>query len=423
MKKLLKGVIQDPTVAAYLAKTNPDMYALEEEQSPAFNEMDELKSSQADLEKAYGNQMFMEGAEKINSALSGTQYKPGSYNSLVDGAKSKSANVKQMAEANERTKKQALEDADRDPNSEVNKRFQERMKAINPQFADLTIADYKSSGGDLMKMMEARNQREADRAFQEKQFQSQQANSDRDYNLRKQQAEWSRSNDSVAREIQSKQMALQERIANATTADKKAQLELEYKKLEQQKSMIDTTGEKEIKKELAKQEIKDNFAEAKEKRKSVAELDKAIPQLEDQINRIRKAKQVLAQQTGVGTGPIDQYTNKMFPQGQALQQAINDIGLHKMTQMFQGMSKAIDSDSERRFFESTLPNMGNYESVNMKILDDMEKNAQSLINKSRAKLAEKSGTSVYPKQVRKGNQVTTVENEAEEAEAKSEGWE
>jgi len=53
--------------------------------------------------------------------------------------------------------------------------------------------------------------------------------------------------------------------------------------------------------------------------------------------------------------------------------------------MFQGMSKAVDSDAERRAFEAAQPSITNDDSTNKQIIEDRIKAAQDLLNKQRAK--------------------------------------
>jgi len=56
--------------------------------------------------------------------------------------------------------------------------------------------------------------------------------------------------------------------------------------------------------------------------------------------------------------------------------------------MFSGMSKAVDSDAERAFFQSAQPSMSNYPDVNIELLTEMERNIKSLQEKSKKKLSE-----------------------------------
>ena len=52
------------------------------------------------------------------------------------------------------------------------------------------------------------------------------------------------------------------------------------------------------------------------------------------------------------------------------------------------MSKSVDSDAERRFFEQAQASMTKDPEVNKQILNDMLKNLQSLKSKSRDRLSE-----------------------------------
>lgn len=138
-----------------------------------------------------------------------------------------------------------------------------------------------------------------------------------------------------------------------------------------------------IEKELAKADAKESIQIKKENRKMRQEMEKSIPALDEQLKNIKEAKAALKAAKGfAGTGPIDQYASKFTDQGQKLEQALNKISLNTMVKMFSGMSKAIDSDAERAFFQSAQPAMNKYETVNEDILNKMEENVKSLKGKS-----------------------------------------
>jgi hypothetical protein len=93
------------------------------------------------------------------------------------------------------------------------------------------------------------------------------------------------------------------------------------------------------------------------------------------------------------SGPLDQYISPLTDQGQKLEYTLNNLALDKMTKMFEGMSKAIDSDSERKFFMKAQPTMSNYPSVNREILNNMLKG----IEISEKKLQNKYNVLTMPK--------------------------
>ena len=146
-------------------------------------------------------------------------------------------------------------------------------------------------------------------------------------------------------------------------------------------------GEKEPsfeEKETIKAQVKDKVSQAKENRKIREQAIKSIDNVDDQIKSVEKAINVLDSATKSGltdTGPIDQFAGKLSGKGQRLEQALNQVSLDKMVKMFSGMSKAIDSDAERAFFQSAQPSMGKYPSENKKILEDMLNRLRSIKNR------------------------------------------
>jgi hypothetical protein len=138
---------------------------------------------------------------------------------------------------------------------------------------------------------------------------------------------------------------------------------------------------------MKKAEIKQQLADAKEDKEVKKEAKSALSSLDSQEQYIDKALKLLEE--GASTGPIDQYIGKVTAEGQNLQKAINNIALDKMVKMFSGMSKAIDSDAERAFFQSTQPSMSDYESVNIETLKSLKKNIESLRAKTNKALEGK----------------------------------
>lgn len=136
---------------------------------------------------------------------------------------------------------------------------------------------------------------------------------------------------------------------------------------------------------------------AKENRETKKQLDPAISSLDSQIKYVDKALNLLVNpKTGLPksdlTGPWDQYKASFSKEGQALKDALSNIALTKMTQMFAGMSKTIDSDAERAFFQAAQPSLEKYEDVNVDVLKEMKANLESLREKSKVKLQEIEGS-------------------------------
>lgn len=158
--------------------------------------------------------------------------------------------------------------------------------------------------------------------------------------------------------------------------------ELELKKKKQEEAPEPTFEEK----EKIKADIKQKLEDKKFKRKELEQTKESIKNVESQLEDVRRAKRLLADLVKKGkiadTGPIDQYITAWTDEGQKLRQAFNNLSLEKMTKMFQGMSKAIDSDAERRMFEQSQASLGNYPSVNLEILNNMERALQSTKQKN-----------------------------------------
>lgn len=139
-------------------------------------------------------------------------------------------------------------------------------------------------------------------------------------------------------------------------------------------------------KEQKKFEIKQKLEDDKFRKDELKTTKEAISNVDEQIEKVRRTKKLLADLVKGGivadTGPIDQYITGMSDEGQKLRQAFNDLSLTKMTKMFKGMSKAIDSDAERKMFEQSQASLSNYPSVNKAILDDLEKALESTKSKN-----------------------------------------
>jgi hypothetical protein len=130
-------------------------------------------------------------------------------------------------------------------------------------------------------------------------------------------------------------------------------------------------------KEIKKMELKQKLVDDKTRKKEIKTTKEAISNVDEQIEKVRRAKKLLKDITKgsavADTGPLDQYITGTTGKGQKLRQAFNDLSLNKMTKMFKGMSKAIDSDAERKMFEQSQASLSNYPDVNEEILDNLEK--------------------------------------------------
>lgn len=139
-------------------------------------------------------------------------------------------------------------------------------------------------------------------------------------------------------------------------------------------------------KEETKSEINQKESMRKENIKTRKQAENSVKDLDEQLLKVRRAKDLLEDlvknSTFSDTGPIDQYTSGLTSRGQKLRQAFNDLSLDKMAKLFKGMSKAVDSDAERKMFEQSQASTSNFPDVNMDILKQMENSITSLKNKN-----------------------------------------
>lgn len=142
-------------------------------------------------------------------------------------------------------------------------------------------------------------------------------------------------------------------------------------------------------KEKTKARIKEQFQVNKENRQLKEKLEPAISTVDEQIKNVKDALNIL-EKSNVGTGPIDQYIAGVTPQGQLLKKALGNIQLDTLVTKFQGMSRAIDTETDRKFFQETQPSMSNFETTNKKMLSDILKRLESLKTRSEKKLQEVS---------------------------------
>jgi hypothetical protein len=136
---------------------------------------------------------------------------------------------------------------------------------------------------------------------------------------------------------------------------------------------------------------------AKENREVERKLQPAIDNLDNQIAQVGKALSLLQDpetgkaKTGL-TGPILGLMPVYAKDRQRVEEALKKISLSEMTKTFAGMSKAIDSDAERAFFEAAHPSMRRDEEINVEVLQEMKNNLESLKRKSKDKLQEIKGS-------------------------------
>jgi hypothetical protein len=211
------------------------------------------------------------------------------------------------------------------------------------------------------------------------------------------------------------------------------------------KTKADKVPEEEMfeKKEKIKEDVKvrtENRKERKLLEKDLVVWDNLENIIDDAIQKAKKYNKGYGPGTGTA-GVVKSWVGALSPETQALNTQLNKLSLDQLVKQFSGMSKAIDTPVERAAFESTVPGIGMDDNLLMEELLKRKKAAQSA--KERIKMgmnrfdrygsftdeeestkntSTQEKTSQFPKQVRKGNLVTTVENEQELKEAQSEGW-
>jgi hypothetical protein len=140
-------------------------------------------------------------------------------------------------------------------------------------------------------------------------------------------------------------------------------------------------------KELIKEETKirsENRQEKKQLERDAQNTEKLLKDLED----TKKLFESYSKGSVGGTGPLATGfgSKKVFSADlERLDSKFKQQNLETMSKMFQGMSKAVDSDAERRAFESAQPAITNDDSTNQQIIEDRIKAAKELLNKQRAK--------------------------------------
>lgn len=218
-----------------------------------------------------------------------------------------------------------------------------------------------------------------------------------------------------AKQQQAKQSAQQNKL---TSMEKLAKLMQSYESANSKNTM---SPYEQAKIELEKQKVRKPKEPSFEEKENIKQQNKlksenikakkeaknTLSDLDTQLEKIRRAKKLmkdLSNDTFTDTGPLDQFVAGSKSEGQQLRQAFNDLSLEKMSKLFKGMSKAIDSDAERKMFEQSQASLSNYPDVNMKILDDMEKGVLSLKRKN---------MDFYNSYDKEGNQVEAEEKVSE----------
>jgi hypothetical protein len=177
------------------------------------------------------------------------------------------------------------------------------------------------------------------------------------------------------KDAESRQDRLNERAENV----KLKREEMDYKKLNDASAKIQ-----------AKEEVKEGIQINKENRKNRLTLDTAERSLAEQIKYLKETKRIFEKyskgsNTG-GTGPIA----NAFGFKEAFDKDLEEINsrfkkgsLDEMVKMFAGMSKAVDSEGERKAFETTQPSTRLDDPTNISLLNEKIAASERLLGKTK----------------------------------------
>jgi hypothetical protein len=140
---------------------------------------------------------------------------------------------------------------------------------------------------------------------------------------------------------------------------------------------------------LNREDKKEEIQIKKENRKTRSTLNTAEKALEEQIKNLEETGKVFedySKKSIGGTGPIATgfgLKKSVSSDLERLNSKFKKGSLEEMSRMFAGMSKAVDSEGERRAFESTQPSVELDDSTNRAILKERLEAAKRLLDKTR----------------------------------------
>lgn len=158
--------------------------------------------------------------------------------------------------------------------------------------------------------------------------------------------------------------------------------------------------------EEEKAKIKENNLVRKENRVVVKDLEKGQSAAEAALRDLKNVKKQFEDYSKAnkgGTGPLSTLgglTKYASQDTEKLDSAFKKVALGEMVKMFAGMSKAVDSNAERRAFESTQPSVALDDETNKQILESQIKAAESLVAKTKAARSQynREGDYIEPEQ-------------------------
>ena len=138
---------------------------------------------------------------------------------------------------------------------------------------------------------------------------------------------------------------------------------------------------------MDKEDIKEEKQIKKENRKTKKEIETSLDSAKNALQELKEVMRTFesySKNSPGGTGPIaTAMGTTKFVSGptQELDAKFKKLNLDTMVKMFAGMSKAVDSDAERRAFEAAQPSVTNDDQVNRRIFKDRMKDLERLIKK------------------------------------------
>lgn len=157
--------------------------------------------------------------------------------------------------------------------------------------------------------------------------------------------------------------------------------------LDKRLSAQEKLQEKEFRNQLTLQGVRGGQQVAKESRKELSTLTKNEQDAQESLKKLLNIKdkfEKFSKEKLGGTGPISTLgglTQYVSEGTQDLEASFRQAGLEEMARLFDGMSKAIDSDAERRAFEAAQPSLINDDQVNRNILQGRIEATESLLRK------------------------------------------
>lgn len=187
----------------------------------------------------------------------------------------------------------------------------------------------------------------------------------------------------------------------------KAKVDERYKQemLDLQKQKLAQKSEKEKQPSYEeKEQIKEDAKVRTENRKERKNIEKDLTSTENLLKDLEKTEKLFkeySKKTIGGTGPlatIGGLTKYGSEKAENLDAQFKKMNLDTMVKMFNGMSRAVDSDRERAAFEAAQPSLTNDDNTNARLIAERIAAAKSLLRKQKEALSsiDKQGNFVEP---------------------------